>query len=421
MPLRSAISVSMVIDHDERISYASPSSSDLYGRPLPVGQPVREVLGPAWLSEQDRDSVLEVLSSAGHWSGTATHQTPDGPVEVAIEARLRADQRASANGLYLEVRPLSDLHSDEQNPTDQVRYRMSLDRLERLQAISARLVSVSSLRDIAEVVCGEAVDGVGAFAASMALMSDGRTHLEVVSACGYPAGLVPRWQRLPLTAQAPAAEAARTGRPVWLESPAEQGRRFAEMGELLPSTESFCALPLRVDEVVLGALWFSFASPRRFERDDRNFLLTVAGQCASALARVRRGSQPPAPTAAEGDSVLMLETRDRRAVGLRARRLLSQIAGDDIEPRLRCELDVVATELTTNAARHAGGPLRLTIERRSDHFRIRVDDTSRARPQKRSPEESEGGGRGLLIVEALTRRWGVEVHPWGKSVWAELA
>lgn len=419
MRLLSAISVSLVIDHDGRISYASPSSGDLYGRAVPIGAPVEDVLGSAWLAEQDRDEVLDVLASAGHWSGTTTHRGEHGPVEVAVEARLRSDQRASPSGLYLEVTPL-DASQPGHEVADEARYRMSLDRLERLQAISARLVSVSSLRDIAEVVCGEAVDGVGAFAASLALVTPQGTHLQVVSSCGYPVGLVPRWRYLALTERAPAVEAARTGRPVWLESPDEQARRFPDLVQLLPDTESLCALPLRVDEVVLGTLWFSFARPRRFERDDKNFLLTVAGQCASALARVRQGSSLTAPGASEGQSVLMLETTDLHAVGLRARRLLSQVDTDGIDPRLRSELEVVTTELTTNAARHAGGALRLIIERRHDRFRVRVDDTCELTPVKRSPEESEGGGRGMLIVDALSRCWGVELQPWGKSVWAEL-
>jgi hypothetical protein len=30
------------------------------------------------------------------------------------------------------------------------------------------------------------------------------------------------------------------------------------------------------------------------------------------------------------------------------------------------------------------------------------------------------GGRGLYLIEAVSRRWGVEVTPDGKTVWAEL-
>ncbi|MFF2212174.1 ATP-binding protein [Streptomyces antibioticus] len=85
-------------------------------------------------------------------------------------------------------------------------------------------------------------------------------------------------------------------------------------------------------------------------------------------------------------------------------------------------------ELVTNAIRHSGahnpkdpGRCRLALERPTpDTVRIEVTDRSPARPVKREPGESETGGRGLALVEALALDWGVTPRPVGKSVWAVL-
>ncbi|MER7936869.1 MULTISPECIES: tetratricopeptide repeat protein [unclassified Streptomyces] len=46
----------------------------------------------------------------------------------------------------------------------------------------------------------------------------------------------------------------------------------------------------------------------------------------------------------------------------------------------------------------------------------------RGKPEVRLPSDDETGGRGLLLVQALAHRWGVEERAGGigKTVWAEL-
>jgi hypothetical protein len=38
-----------------------------------------------------------------------------------------------------------------------------------------------------------------------------------------------------------------------------------------------------------------------------------------------------------------------------------------------------------------------------------------------SPGTEGAGGRGILLVDALSARWGFEIRDRGKSVWFELA
>ncbi|MFF6784376.1 ATP-binding protein [Streptomyces sp. NPDC012510] len=55
-------------------------------------------------------------------------------------------------------------------------------------------------------------------------------------------------------------------------------------------------------------------------------------------------------------------------------------------------------------------------------MRLEVSDAGVGKPEVRVPGDEETGGRGLLLVEALAHRWGVEERAGGigKTVWVEL-
>jgi anti-sigma regulatory factor (Ser/Thr protein kinase) len=81
---------------------------------------------------------------------------------------------------------------------------------------------------------------------------------------------------------------------------------------------------------------------------------------------------------------------------------------------------VVVTELAANAVLHAGSAFTVSIHGDGARLRIAVRDRSRAMPAPQAPSAQRLSGRGLLLVSALARRWGVEPDPAGKVVWAEL-
>ncbi|NUR03895.1 MAG: ATP-binding protein [Streptomyces sp.] len=77
------------------------------------------------------------------------------------------------------------------------------------------------------------------------------------------------------------------------------------------------------------------------------------------------------------------------------------------------------TELVANVVRHV--PDRraaVLLQRRTGGVRVEVTDTS---PRPPSSTAVENGGRGLLIVEAVTDRWGWRPLPDrpGKTLWFE--
>ncbi|MGR8010149.1 ATP-binding protein [Streptomyces hypolithicus] len=86
----------------------------------------------------------------------------------------------------------------------------------------------------------------------------------------------------------------------------------------------------------------------------------------------------------------------------------------------------VVAELATNAACHgrvAGRDFRLALTATEDTLRIEVTDTRGDRmPVAQPPGTDDESGRGLLLVDALTDRWGVIPAPAPcKTVWAEIA
>ncbi len=83
-----------------------------------------------------------------------------------------------------------------------------------------------------------------------------------------------------------------------------------------------------------------------------------------------------------------------------------------------CQL--LVSELVTNAVLHAHSNARVTIDRYKSTIRVAVCDASATRPRVRDYGPEAVTGRGLLLVERLARRWGVELDGAGKCVWFEL-
>ena len=93
----------------------------------------------------------------------------------------------------------------------------------------------------------------------------------------------------------------------------------------------------------------------------------------------------------------------------------------DLDDRLRQDILVAVSELTTNSIRHAGTPFVVSVQRgRRGDIRIEVCDENRSIPTSRNPRDDDAGGRGLRVVSALAREWGVEQTSTGKVVWARF-
>ncbi len=105
------------------------------------------------------------------------------------------------------------------------------------------------------------------------------------------------------------------------------------------------------------------------------------------------------------------------------------------------DVGLVASELTTNAILHAGGAVDVVLERRGAGVRVVVHDrrpdvvpTPPVPPPDHAAAEGDGAldrlaaslfertttGRGLLLVQAFSEAWGVDVDGASKGVWADV-
>ena len=91
-------------------------------------------------------------------------------------------------------------------------------------------------------------------------------------------------------------------------------------------------------------------------------------------------------------------------------------------PDLVDDLRLVVSELVTNAISHAGTPSTVVLERSGPSVTLTVRDCSPSLPLLTAANSTAGSGRGLGIVDVLSRDWGVtDCMGEAKSVWAAFA
>jgi pimeloyl-ACP methyl ester carboxylesterase len=85
------------------------------------------------------------------------------------------------------------------------------------------------------------------------------------------------------------------------------------------------------------------------------------------------------------------------------------------------DVELVASELATNAFEHAEGPVQIGVEERPDNIRVWVTDCTSAPPVMQNVPAGKESGRGMQIVASLCHDWGTHAEPRGKTVWADVA
>lgn len=82
---------------------------------------------------------------------------------------------------------------------------------------------------------------------------------------------------------------------------------------------------------------------------------------------------------------------------------------------------LLVSELMVNAVLHTGTAAQLTVDLQPGCLRVEVGDRGTGEVAQQTYEPASPTGRGLMIVDALASRWGVEhLPPGGKVVWFEI-
>jgi anti-sigma regulatory factor (Ser/Thr protein kinase) len=84
------------------------------------------------------------------------------------------------------------------------------------------------------------------------------------------------------------------------------------------------------------------------------------------------------------------------------------------------DVQLLASEVVGNAIRHGQSPVTLIARYDGKRVRVEVGDGSPELPALKHPSAFDEGGRGMLLVEAIARNWGVLATVGGKRVWFEV-
>jgi anti-sigma regulatory factor (Ser/Thr protein kinase) len=162
------------------------------------------------------------------------------------------------------------------------------------------------------------------------------------------------------------------------------------------------------------------ANGRELSDDIAMLCLTTSQQLGPARERgVMTGQRSPRLDGSEAVQQLDLSP-DASSVTL-ARRFIRQFAtGHSLDGEVLERLALVGAELVTNGVLHARTALILTLELSPDRVRVSVKDRSSAPAVWRQQPPEALNGRGLAMVNAVSREWGVDPAGVGKRVWAEI-
>ena len=111
----------------------------------------------------------------------------------------------------------------------------------------------------------------------------------------------------------------------------------------------------------------------------------------------------------------------RRDAAVLARQFARAQCAGHTPPTLVEDVELVVSELVTNAMRHGRGQITMHLEVAADRVVVGVQDQGADQPSPREPDAADLNGRGLALVAILAAEWGVRPEPaGGKVVWCVL-
>ncbi|MHC5939194.1 AAA family ATPase [Nostoc sp.] len=163
----------------------------------------------------------------------------------------------------------------------------ALERIARLQSITAALSELLTPAQVSEVIVEQSMAALGASCALVALLNESKTELEIVRAVGFNQDLVNTWRNFPIDSPSPLAEAVRTGQPIWAEPIQNRVTRYPHLAQAYAqyNFDAWISIPLMVEGWAVGGITLGFPKLQQLTGEDQAFILAVAQQCAQAIAR----------------------------------------------------------------------------------------------------------------------------------------
>jgi serine phosphatase RsbU (regulator of sigma subunit) len=177
----------------------------------------------------------------------------------------------------------------------------ALARLALLQKVTGELADAISAQEMSQIMVDNAVQFLGVESARVRLLTEDAT-LRSVARKGWGDDVPERFPEYPLSADLPGAEAARTGRPVYMRSLVDTFDRHPGLAGHYRAGRSAHVMPLVVGDQVLGLLSLTFLSGEL--TDDAE--VAVVKSLADALAQGLKRAQLAASDAEKRETLSLL-------------------------------------------------------------------------------------------------------------------
>ena len=161
-------------------------------------------------------------------------------------------------------------------------------RLAHLHNLTGRLANAVSVQDVCDALVDTAIGSLGAVSATVCLLSQDETELDVMALRGFSDDVARRWVTVPLDARLIATQAVSKRSVVTVPSAEEAFERYPDLADV----EGFplgaqAAAPLMAGDVLLGVVGVNFRGNRRFSVEDEMLLVAIGRQCGQAVERAR--------------------------------------------------------------------------------------------------------------------------------------
>lgn len=165
----------------------------------------------------------------------------------------------------------------------------AIERISRLQLITAALSRAVSIKDIGNIILTQGLSACGSCCGLIGFINYDLGMLEISQYAGFPKRIMNKIKKLPMIDMLPITDAARVGDPIFIETIEECNARYpltVTLNERL-NHDSCAVVPMVTNHRILGVIGFYFKEPQHFGRNDISFMLALTRQCAQALDRAR--------------------------------------------------------------------------------------------------------------------------------------
>lgn len=237
----------------------------------------------------------------------------------------------------------------------------------------------------------------------------------------------PTWCLIDAYDDVPLATVVRTGEAI-LADVDELSERYPGFAakQRAAGVATVAAVPLPGRSGPVGGIVVYFAHPHALDPVLVEALAAIAREVATALEPRTPASAPGPATPGSDDAQVAVTTveGDPRAARAARQFLREELAGWDVGEELADVAILCLSELVTNAVMHTGTPSELRVTLGADLLTLAVRDQGASAPDVETPVDDADPlrvhGRGLQVIDALARRWGVDHDDAGTTVWVEL-